>query len=86
MHLRVHQAAKRFGHNARNLAYGTGRALDKLVGTAHRLGKDIDPRLAGAIGGALGSDAEAVTRVVMKAKRHVATYEEIRTGLMGARE
>jgi hypothetical protein len=86
MHLRVHQAAKRFGHNARSLAYGAGAAMDKMLGAAHRHGQNVAPQIAGAIGGVLGGDAAAVTRVVSKAKRNVASYEELRKGFMGARE
>jgi hypothetical protein len=60
--------------------------MDKMIGVAHKYGKNIDPELAGAIGGALGQDAAAVTRLVSKTKRNVASYEELRQSLMGGRE
>jgi hypothetical protein len=86
MHLRVRQTATRLGHNARHLAYGVGSTLDKMVGTAHHFAQHVDPQVAGAFGGAMGGNVEAVTRLVSKTKRNVASYEELRKSFMGARE
>jgi len=60
--------------------------MDKAVGMAHHYGKNLDPQFAGAIGGALGHDAEVITNKVRRAKRDVASYEELRRSIVGARE
>jgi len=87
MHIRgANFTTKRFGQFARTFAYGAGNALDKTVGMAHHYGKNLDPQLAGAIGGALGHDATAITSTVSRAKRNVASYEDLRRSLVGARE
>ncbi len=87
MHIRgLKHTTKRLGDHARTFAYGAGTALDKAVGMAHHYGKNIDPNFAGAIGGALGHDAAAITRTVTKVKRNVASYEELRKNIAGARD
>jgi hypothetical protein len=87
MHIRgLRRTTKRLGDHARTFAYGAGTALDKAVGMAHHYGKNLDPQFAGAIGAALGHDAAAITRVVGKVKRNVASYEELRKNIAGARE
>jgi len=87
MHIRrPNFTTKRFGQYARTFAYGAGNAMDKAVGMAHHYGKNLDPQFAGAIGAALGHDAAAITNTVSKAKRNVASYEELHRSIVGARE
>ena len=87
MHIRrVNFTTKRFGQYARTFAYGAGNALDKAVGMAHHYGKNLDPQFAGAVGAALGHDAAAITKTVSKTKRNIASYEDLRRSLVGARE
>jgi len=87
MHIRrPNFTTKRFGQYARTFAYGAGNAMDKAVGMAHHYGKNLDPQFAGAVGAALGHDAAAITNTVSKAKRNVASYEELRRSIVGARE
>ncbi len=86
MHIRgVTRNAKMLGQHARTFARGAGSALDKAVGMAHHYGRDLDPQVAGAIGGALGHDAAAITHTVAKVKKNVASYEELRRSLVGGR-
>jgi alcohol dehydrogenase class IV len=85
VHTTLKNMPKRLGGYARTFATGVGTAVDKTVGTAHRFMKDMDPTMAGAIGGALGHDAAKITKVVAKTKRNVASYEELRKGLVGPR-
>ena len=62
-----------------------GALADRAVGFAHHHLKDMDPAMAGRIGGALGQDQNAITKVVARAKRNVASYEELRRATVGAR-
>ena len=85
VHTNLKNLPKRLGGYARTFARGVGTAVDKTAGTAHHYMKDLDPAVAGAIGGALGHDAAKITRVVAKTKKNVASYEELRRGLVGQR-
>ncbi len=62
-----------------------GSLADRALGFAHHHLKDLDPVMAGRIGGALGQDQNAITKVVARAKQNVASYEELRKGLVGQR-
>jgi hypothetical protein len=85
VHANLKNLPKRLGQHARTFAHGLGTALDKSMGTAHHYMKDMDPVVAGVIGGALGHDRAAITNVVARAKQNVASYEELRKGLVGQR-
>jgi hypothetical protein len=85
MHDRVRNFPKRLGQHARAFGQQAGTALDNVVGQVHRITKNLDPEVAGAIGGALGHDASAITKSVRRAKTGVASYEELRRGAVGAR-
>jgi alcohol dehydrogenase class IV len=85
VHATLKNMPKRLGGYARTFSRGVGTALDKSVGIAHHYMKDMDPNMAGAIGGALGHDAAKITKVVAKTKKNVASYEELRKGLVGPR-
>jgi hypothetical protein len=87
MHIRrPNFSTKRLGHHARTFVSGAGTALDKAVGMSHHYFKNVDANFAGAIGGALGHDAAAVTKTVSKTQKNLASYEELRRNLLGARE
>ncbi len=83
VHTNLRNMPKRLGQHARTFARGVGTAVDKTIGTAHHYMKDMDPVVAGVIGGALGHDRAAITRVVARTKQNVASYEELRKGLVG---
>jgi hypothetical protein len=85
MHDRVRNFPKRLGQHVRSFGQQAGTALDKAVGQVHRVTKNLDPDVAGAIGGALGQDAGAITKSVRRAKTGVASYEELRRGVVGGR-
>ena len=87
MHIRgVGSTTKRLGHYARRFAHGAGSAMDKAAGVAHQYGKNVDPEFVGAVGGALGHDAAAITKSVVKTKKNLASYEDLRRSLVGSRE
>ncbi len=48
---------KQLGQHARTFMRGAGTALDKSLGTAHHYMRNVDPSVAGTIGGALGHEA-----------------------------
>ncbi len=83
MHTRIVNFPKRLGQHARTCAHGAGTGLDKVMGFAHHYAKDMDPAVAGAIGGALGHDAAAITKTAGRAKRNLASYEQLRTAFVG---
>jgi hypothetical protein len=85
MHTRLANFPKRLGQHARTFAHGAGTALDKTMGLAHHYLKDADPAVAGAIGGAMGHDAAAITQTVGRAKRNLASYEQLRNTFVGKR-
>ena len=85
MHDRIRNFPKHFGQHVRSFGRQAGTALDKAVGQVHSVTKNLDPDVAGAIGGALGHDAAAITKNVRRAKTGVASYEELRKGAVGAR-
>jgi methylaspartate ammonia-lyase len=85
VHTNLRNMPKRLGQHAKTFARGVGTAVDKTIGTAHHYMKDMDPVVAGVIGGALGHDRAAITRVVARTKQNVASYEELRKGLVGPR-
>ena len=86
MHTRLTNFPKVLGHHARTFAHGAGTALDKTMGLAHHYLKDADPAVAGAIGGAMGHDAAAITQTVGRAKRNLASYEQLRSTFVGKRQ
>ena len=85
MHASIRNFPKQLGQHARTFARGAGTAMDKALGTAHHYMKNVDPTVAGAIGGALGHDAAAVTKTVGRTKQNLASYEQLRHSLVGAR-
>jgi hypothetical protein len=85
VHANLRNLPKRLGQHARTFAHGLGTGIDKAMGNAHHYMKDMDPAVAGVIGGAMGHDRAAITRVVARAKQNVASYEELRKGLVGQR-
>jgi hypothetical protein len=85
VHANLRNLPKRLGQHARTFAHGLGTGIDKALGNAHHYMKDMDPAVAGVIGGAMGHDRAAITRVVARAKQNVASYEELRKGLVGQR-
>jgi hypothetical protein len=62
-----------------------GTALDKVIGGAHHYIKNVDPVTMGVVGGALGGDQQKITRVIGGTKKSLASYEELRRGLVGDR-
>ena len=85
MHDRVRNFPKRLGQHARAFGQQVGTALDKAVGQVHRATLNVDPEVAGAIGGALGHDAGEITKSVRRTKRNLASYEELRRATVGGR-
>ena len=75
---------KQLGHHARTYVGRAGTALDKVIGGAHHYMKNVDATTMG-MGGALGQDANKIARVVGSTKRSLASYEELRRGLVGER-
>ena len=85
MHDRVRNFPKRLGQHVRTFGQQAGTALDNAVGQVHHHLRNVDPDVAGAIGGALGHDAGAITKTVRRAKTGIASYEELRRGVVGGR-
>jgi methylaspartate ammonia-lyase len=85
VHRNLRNLPKRLGQHARTFAHGLGTGVDKALGMTHHYLKHVDPVVAGVIGEALGHDRAAIAHVVGRAKQNVASYEELRKGLVGQR-
>jgi hypothetical protein len=85
MHAGLRNFPKALGQHVRNYGQRAGTALDKAIGTAHHYMKNVDATTMGVVGGALGQDAHKIARVIGGTKKSLASYEELRRGLVGDR-
>lgn len=76
----VNYHVKRIGHHARVTGRRVGSAVDKALGHAHNLASRVDDRVVSAVVG------ENAGKVVAHSKKALASYEDLRTHLMGKRE
>ena len=79
-HRVVNHHAKRIGHHARVVGRRVGSAVDKALGCMHHLASHVDEKVVGALVG------ENAGKVVHHGKRALASYEDLRTHIMGKRE
>ena len=85
MHTGLRNFPKALGAQVRNYGQRAGTAFDKAMGGAHHYIKNVDPVTMGVVGGALGGDRHKITKVIGSAKKSIASYEELRRGLVGER-
>jgi hypothetical protein len=85
MHTGLRNFPKQLGQHVRHYGQRAGTALDKVIGGAHHYMKNVDPVTMGVVGGALGQDAHKIARVIGGTKKSLASYEELRRGLVGDR-
>ena len=76
----VNRHAKRIGHHARAVGRHVGTAVDKALGHAHYAASHLDDKVVSAV---VGPEAG---KVVAHSKKALASYEDLRTHLMGKRE
>ena len=76
----VNHHAKRIGHHARAVGRRMGSGVDKELGHAHYMASHVDDKIVGAVVG------ENAGKVVQHSKKALASYEDLRTHLMGKRD
>ena len=79
-HRVINHQAKRIGHHARTIGRHMGTGIDKALGHAHYMALHVDDKVVGALVG------ENAGEVVQHSKKALASYEDLRTHIMGKRE
>ena len=79
-HRTVNHHAKRIGHHARVVGRHAATAADKTLGAMHHFSQHVDEKVVGALVG------ENAGKVVQHSKKALASYEDLRTHLMGKRD
>ena len=79
-HRSVNHHAKRIGHHARTVGKRVGTSIDKALGHARYMASHVDDKVVGAVVG------ENAGKVVQHSKKALASFEDLRTHLMGKRD
>ena len=79
-HRAINHHAKRIGHHARAVGRSVGSGIDKALGHAHYISQHVDDKVVGAMVG------ENAGKVVQHSKKALASYEDMRTHIMGRRQ
>ena len=79
-HRAINHHAKRIGHHARAVGRHVGSGIDKALGHAHHISQHVDDKVVGAMVG------ENAGQVVQHSKKALASYEDMRTHIMGKRQ
>lgn len=76
----INRGVKRLGYHAQNFARRAGTAADKALGHAHQFASKLDEKvITDLVGPATG-------KVLGHTKRALASYEDLRTHIMGVRD